>query len=493
MVNSKKIEQLRQAPLLEVKNFSLHFHHYEKGLREKELEVVRNFNLTIHEGEIVAVVGASGSGKSLLANAILGILPANANVSGTLKYKGEPLSGERQSLLRGKEISLIPQSVNALDPLMKTGKQIRSMIKGRNKKAVQQDVFQKVGLPASAGQRYPFELSGGMARRVLVSSSIVSSADLIIADEPTPGLDPATLKETVKLMKQFAGGVKGMMFITHDIEAALKVADKIAVFYEGETVEIAHSKDFSGKGEKLRHPYTKALWNALPKNDFISSLEISVSDNDESTEIKPEEQKKNILALTGISYHYPNEKWLFRNLNLTVMPGEILGIYGRSGSGKSTLAEIISGYKTPAEGTIRLGEEVIEKNGRNTVQMVWQNSGKTINPKWRIKKTLEEGGYENPEFLKTLGIRKEWLKRWPGELSGGELQRFCLARALMGELDYLVADEITTMLDAVTQAQIWSSLIELAKERQIGIIAISHDYQLLERVCDRIIHFEDLK
>lgn len=493
MVKSKIVEQPGKVPLLEVQNFSLSFRHYETGLRETELEVVRNFNLTIHEGETVAVLGASGSGKSLLANAILGILPSNAKVSGTLKYKGKSLTKKRQSLLRGREISLIPQSVNALDPLMKTGKQIRPVTKKKAGKDIEKDIFEKLGLPASVGQRYPFELSGGMARRVLVSSAMVSGADLIIADEPTPGLDPAVLKETVRQMKQFAEGIKGMMFITHDIETALKVADKIAVFYKGETIEIARSEDFSGKGEKLRHPYTKALWNALPKNDFISLQDRLYSEQDENTDINPEKKKNKKLELSGISYRYPKGEWLFRDLNLTVMPGEILGIYGKSGTGKSTLAQIISGYKKPFEGSIRLGGETIARSGRNPVQMVWQDSEKTINPRWKIKKTLEEGGLENQALFKALGIKKEWMNRWPSELSGGELQRFCLTRALMGNVDYLIADEITTMLDTVTQAQIWNGLVKLSKKREIGIIAISHDYQLLERICGRIIQFEDLK
>lgn len=493
MSNIKNTEQQKQRPLLEVKDFSLTFRHYEKGLLETELEVIRNFSLTIYEGEIVAVLGASGSGKSLLANAILGILPDNANVSGILNYKGAPLTKQRQILLRGKEISLIPQSVNALDPLMKTSKQVQSIVSDRNNKIVQQNIFEKVGLHDSIGNRYPFELSGGMARRVLVSTALMSNANLIIADEPTPGLDPVALLDTVNQMKQLTDGVKGMMFITHDIEIALQVADKIAVFYEGETIEIANVEDFSGQGERLQHPYTKALWNALPKNNFTSFQNSKNLTVDKNIEIEYENIKKPRLNVDGLSYGYSNNSWLFKNLNLTVLPGEIVGIYGPSGCGKSTMAQIISGYKKPLEGTIKLAEKTINKSGRNPVQMVWQHPEKTINPRWRIKKTLEESGIIDYDLLKKIGIKKEWMQRWPSELSGGELQRFCLARALMGNVDYLIADEITTMLDTVTQAHIWHSLVGLAKEREVGVIAISHDYKLLERVCDRIIHFDDLK
>ncbi|WP_017549525.1 ABC transporter ATP-binding protein [Salinicoccus carnicancri] len=486
-------EREGQAPLLEVKDFSMSFLTYEKGLKEADLEVVKNFNMTIHEGEIVAVLGASGSGKSLLANAILGILPENARTSGTLNYKGEALTEKRQEVLRGKEISLIPQSVNALDPLMKAKKQVRSMVRGRHKKAVQRDVFQKVGLSESVGENYPFQLSGGMARRVLAATSMISSAKLVVADEPTPGLDPAVLQETVKQLRRLADEGKGMMFITHDIEIALQVADKIAVFYEGETIEIASAEDFSGEGERLVHPYTKALWNALPGNGFKSSVHPEGMRHLNYKCMHDAASERYPLDVEKISYHYPGQPPVFEGLSMQIMPGEIVGIYGNSGSGKSTMAQIIAGYRDPSEGMVQIGRKRILQKGIHPVQMIWQHPEKAVNPRWRIRKALLEAGPLNPELLDIFGIRQEWLKRWPGELSGGELQRFCLVRALTGDIDYLIADEMTTMLDAVTQAQIWHSLIKLSKERGIGVAAISHDYQLLEKVCDRIIHFTDLQ
>lgn len=262
------ISQENSSPLFSVSGLSLSFITYEKGLREQRLNAVRNLQLSIQEGEIVAVVGASGSGKSLLASAILGILPENVEVKGSLKYKGEELTRKKQQTLRGKEIALIPQTVNALDPLMKAGKQVQAAVNSKAKKVKQQEVFRQVGLHQDAADRYPFELSGGMKRRVLSAMAMISGAELIIADEPTPGLDEQALTETITALKQLAADGKGVMLITHDISAALKIADKIAVFYAGETIEIAHTSDFTGKGEKLRHPYTKALWNALPQNDF---------------------------------------------------------------------------------------------------------------------------------------------------------------------------------------------------------------------------------
>ena len=203
-----------------------------------------------------------------MAHAILGILPSNANVSGTITYDGGVLTAARQAALRGKEIALIPQSVNYLDPLMRVGKQVRTSVRGRDAIVAQRDVFERLHLQSGVENMYPFELSGGMARRTLLSTAIVSGAKVIIADEPTPGLDAVVIKEALSNFREFADKGCAVMLITHDIESALTIADKIAVFYAGTTVEIASVEDFVGDGEKLRHPYSKALWRALPQNDF---------------------------------------------------------------------------------------------------------------------------------------------------------------------------------------------------------------------------------
>lgn len=255
--------------MLEINNLSISFTQYQTGLRQRTLQVVSDLNIKVTAGEILAIVGSSGSGKSLLAHAILGILPKNALVSGQIIYNSEELTPKRQKKLRGNEITLIPQSVNYLDPLMKVGSQVRSSIKDSNKKEKQKNIFNRYGLNSKAENLFPFQLSGGMSRRVLVASAVVGGAKLIIADEPTPGLHPEVVKETLNHLRELANEGCAVILITHDIGTAISVADSIAVFYSGTTIEIAPVCDFSGKGENLRHPYTKALWNALPQNDFI--------------------------------------------------------------------------------------------------------------------------------------------------------------------------------------------------------------------------------
>ncbi|WZL73302.1 ABC transporter ATP-binding protein [Clostridiaceae bacterium 35-E11] len=255
--------------LLEVEKLTVSFVQYEAGLRQQEIKVIHDLNLTVDSGEIMVVVGASGSGKSLLAHAILDILPQNARVSGAIRYLGEELTPKRQALLRGHEIALIPQSVNYLDPLMRVGDQVRSRIRKKNSREIQRKIFERYHLRQEHERLFPFQLSGGMARRVLVSTAVVGGPKLIIADEPTPGLHPQVVEETLKHLRELADEGCGIMMITHDIDTALKIADKIAVFYAGTTIEIAPVGDFTGEGSLLRHPYTKALWRALPQNEFI--------------------------------------------------------------------------------------------------------------------------------------------------------------------------------------------------------------------------------
>lgn len=257
--------------LLKVEDLSLSFIQYASGLRQTEIKVISNLSIEAYKGEILAVVGSSGSGKSLLAHAILGILPLNAKMEGKIEYNGQELTQKNKEDLRGKEIALVPQSVTYLDPLMKISNQVIGAVEDGKEglmKKLQREIFQRYDLKPDVERMLPHELSGGMARRVLVSTAVMSSAKLIIADEPTPGLDEKTLNETLSYLKDMANKGCAVMLITHDIEAALKISAKIAVFYAGTVLEVANVEDFKNDGENLRHPYTRALWNALPQNKF---------------------------------------------------------------------------------------------------------------------------------------------------------------------------------------------------------------------------------
>lgn len=256
--------------ILEVKNLGISFSQYTKGLVRDNLEVIKNLDIELNKGEILAIVGSSGSGKSLLAHAILGILPDNASTQGEIIYKGQTLTEKRKQKLRGDEIVLIPQSVNYLDPLKKVGKQIKISIKNKDKKVqdeIVDNLFEKYNLDKKVKNYYPFQLSGGMARKVLLCTALASNSKVIIADEPTPGLDEEALNEVLKDFRKVADTGCAILMITHDISAALKIADKVAIFYAGSTLEIANTEDFLNE-KKLRHPYTKALYKALPNHEF---------------------------------------------------------------------------------------------------------------------------------------------------------------------------------------------------------------------------------
>ena len=259
------------ANLLEVNNLSISFTQYVQGLNRHDLKVISDLTIDVNESEIVAILGSSGSGKSLLAHSILGILPYNSHVKGEIKFRGNVLDQKLKEELRGKEICLIPQSVNFLDPLMKVSEQAIGECKNEKehdtKKIKQREIFEKYGLDESVDDLYPFELSGGMARKVLLSTALINDPMLLIADEPTPGLDAKSVQETIEDIKKLKENGKGVLLITHEIDVALKTADRIAIFYSGYVIEINKVENFRNS-ENLLHPYTKVLIDALPTNGF---------------------------------------------------------------------------------------------------------------------------------------------------------------------------------------------------------------------------------
>ena len=199
-----------------------------------------------------------------------------------------------------------------------------------------------------------------------------------------------------------------------------------------------------------------------------------------------------MLEINNISFRYNPERWIFEKINFVLKPGEIIGLYGESGSGKSTFAKIIAGYMIADNGKVIVDGIEYPQKGRNPIQIIGQHPEKAINPRWRMEQVLKESGNFDTELMQKFGINKDLLQRFPSQLSGGELQRFCLARTIAPETKYLIADEITTMLDTINQAQIWETILEVVRQRKIGMLVVSHELPLLERICDRILSFEEL-
>lgn len=262
--------------MLEIKNLSVSFSSYAKGLKRNTVSAIRSLDLNAQTGQIIAIVGQSGAGKSLLAHAVLGILPKNSSVSGDIFFKKSRLTPKLAKQLRGREIALIPQSVAFLNPLLHVGTQIAragrlSGLSPKEARKTSREALERYGLSSRYYGWFPFQLSGGMARRVLTATATIGSADLLIADEPTNGLDKETARETLKHLRELADTGKTVVLITHDIELALGVADKVSVFCGGVTIEEADASDFNGS-DTLRHPYTKKLWQSLPCNQFTKVI-----------------------------------------------------------------------------------------------------------------------------------------------------------------------------------------------------------------------------
>ena len=273
--------------LLTVEDLSISFRMYEEGegtsrarayldAAQRQVDVIRELSISVHEGEIVAVVGASGSGKTLLADAVMGLFEPNALVCGRIWFDGCAMDAETLAAERGRGMAYVPQSVGSLDPLMRVGRQVEGAPRGRGaarradaaaRRDRRRQLFKRYGLSEDVTRLYPHELSGGMARRVLLCCALMESPKLIIADEPTPGLDAALAAKALADFRAFADAGGGVLLITHDIELALTVADRVAVFRDGTVVEETAVANFASP-DLLAHPFTRQLWHALPEHGF---------------------------------------------------------------------------------------------------------------------------------------------------------------------------------------------------------------------------------
>ena len=493
-------------------------------------EVLHALTLSVHEGEIVAVVGASGSGKTVLADALLGLYEPNATVSGRIWFDGASLDASSLTALRGRGIGLVPQSVSHLDPLMRVGAQVQGAFQGRTRveraadrarrEARQRELFEAYGLAPEVARLYPHELSGGMARRVLLMCALMEEPRVLIADEPTPGLDAKLAVRAVDDLRAFADAGSGVILITHDLELAVRVADRIAVFKDGSVVEETAASNFA-EPELLEHPFSRALCRELHALRADAALGVD----------EPGPAHGGVLLrAAGLSFAYSSQSPLFAGLDLEVRAGERVALLGPSGVGKTTLCRLLAGMLEPSEGSVRVGAcepcrgcgpAVVSRGSRKhrdsveslgsrkphgsvecsgsrkprgprgprPVQLISQHPERAFDPRMRMRDSLGEAGDVDGGLARELrnrfGVRDEWLDRLPHELSGGELMRCCLVRALMAHPDVLICDESTAMLDLVTQAELWRVIIELQAHTGFGLVFVSHSGALVRRIATR--------
>lgn len=260
--------------MLALENVSIAFLRYDGLVHRCEVPALDGIDLTVDRGEILALVGASGAGKSLLAHALFGILPENAVVRGDVSLDGQPVAAAQGNTRLSTRMALVPQSLSHLDPLARCGKQLHWAAKrgGKAKTTTELvDTLESFGLGGEVMRLYPHQVSGGMARRLLLAIATISEPDLIVADEPTSGLDPDAANTVLCHLRRLADHGKAVLMITHDLVTAVSHADRVAILAGGRLLGIEPANAFSGDGRRLSMPYARALWLAMPDNHFTAS------------------------------------------------------------------------------------------------------------------------------------------------------------------------------------------------------------------------------
>ncbi|WP_104203335.1 ABC transporter ATP-binding protein [Billgrantia saliphila] len=437
------------------------------------------FSLELAPGERLTLLGETGSGKSLIAQAIMGTLPRGLDASGRLVIDGERFeadNGASRRALWGRRLALLPQEPwHALDPTMRAAGQIAEShryVAGRTPREAATAAWAdltELGL-AEAGSKLPGELSGGMAQRVAFAAASAGGAPIVIADEPTKGLDAPRRDAVVELLARTParGGV--LLTITHDIDVARRLGGEAVILRQGRVVERGPAQPV------LTHPHSEYGQRLL------------AAEPGRWTRPAPLAARASAAVVTahGLAKARGGRE-LFRELNLSVHPGEIVGVVGPSGCGKSTLGDMLLGITRPDEGHIQRTD-----GHRLGFQKLYQDPPAAFSPHWSLQRLLNDLVKRHrlvrsaiAPLMAGLGLDERLLDRRPGEISGGELQRFAILRILLLEPCFLFADEPTSRLDPITQQQTLALLVELARERRCGLMLVSHDPALIERVCDR--------
>ena len=457
------------------------------------VDAVRHLSFDIRDGEILGVVGESGSGKSMTSLALMGLLPADAEIaSGKLLFLGKDLltlSEKEQREIRGNDISMVFQEpMTSLNPVQKIGAQVGETLRLHTKLSdaeIHRRVIEsltEVGLPEPEFlyDKYPHELSGGMRQRVMIAMAMICDPWLLIADEPTTALDVVVQAQILRLLKDIHQEKKtSILFISHDLNVVRELCQRVIVVYKGEIVE---QGDTSEVLFHPKHEYTKHLVSSIPQGD------------------RGEKTGEDVLRLSNLNVFYDIREGLFgkkgkkhviHDVNLTASDGEILGIVGESGCGKSTLCKTILRLHDNYTG------EVWVKEGMNP-QMVFQDPYGSLNPArkigWILEEPLKVRGIRDAaerkrlvhEMIMDVGLDDTYLDRLPRELSGGQRQRISIAAALLMDSKLIIADEPVSALDVTVQSQILKLLLDLHKKKKMTILFISHDLNVVRKICRRV-------
>lgn len=441
-------------------------------------------SLTLHSGRALTIVGETGAGKSLLAQALMGNLPAGLIAEGRV-FLGETellsLPASKRRRLWGRAMTLLPQEPwLALDPLMRVRAQISETwryvagLARRDARAAAEADLERLGI-SQAGAQLPMTLSGGMAQRAAFAAARAGGAPLTLADEPTKGLDAARRDDIATLLRDTLARGGSLLTITHDIEVARRLGGDLLVVRGGRVLE---QGPVEAVLESPRSDYARALIEATPERWPVTPPLPSRP---------PEKREKPVLSAHRLSVARGG-RTLFRDVSLSLYPGEIVGIKGPSGSGKSTLGDLLLGLLPPDEGRV----ERCETLSPTRFQKLYQDPPAAMAPWWTLGLLLKDLTRRHrldhshiEALMARLGLDAALLKRRPGAVSGGELQRFAILRALLLKPALLFADEPTSRLDPITQRDTLALLTALAREQGCALVLVSHDDALIERLCDR--------
>lgn len=475
--------------LLKVENLSVRFW---------DEQVVKNISFHINKGEVFALVGGSGSGKSVSALSILRLLAEDAIIdSGNVYFDKQNIFSfsERQMRnVRGLGISMIFQEpMTSLNPVHTIEQQIIEVLKLHTKLSAQAaknrviELLELVELNPKLISQYPHQLSGGMKQRVMIAMALACNPKLLIADEPTTALDVTVQMQILSLLKNLQQQQNlAILLITHDLSVVAKMADRVAVMRNGEILEQATAAEFF---KAPKHEYSQKLLNGvLTKRKYVESEPTSAA----------------LLEVKNLKVYFPIHKGLFRrvvdhikavdDISLEIEAGKTLAVVGESGSGKTTLAHTIVKLLKSTDGQI-----IFDGKDRGDIQIIFQDPYASLNPRMRIGDIIEEGmqalkvgnnkierQQQINELLKKVGLTAEMKARFPHEFSGGQRQRIAIARALAVKPKLIICDEPTSALDVSVRSQILDLLTQLQRDEGLTYLVITHDMSVVGNFADRV-------